>query len=440
MPAPTVVSVPSDAFPRDKVEVVVVGGGIVGASTALGLARRGIPVAVCEKGRFGAEQSSRNWGWVRNTLRDPREVPLMIAAQRIWETMGTLVGRNTGYQRSGILIPRHNAGSERKIEHWMRVARDFDIPVEWLARPVLQARVRHAVERWSGGLMASGDGYAEPERATAAIAEGARDYGARLLSNCAVRGIETQAGAVSGVVTEHGCIPCSTVVIAGGVWSHLLAHHHGIDIPQLNVLNTVLRTTPVKGGPEPVIWHDYFGLRRRADGGFTVANGLENIVDITPRSFRYAAAFLPAICAEWRGLSFRFGRAFFDEALRPRQWSLAGVTPFEKTRILDPRPSMKGALSALRSVKKAFPELAAADIAQSWAGYLDVTPDAIPIISDAPKIPGLFVATGFSGHGFGIAPGAGELMANLITGEMPVVSPHAFRLSRFGPQRPNKIR
>jgi glycine/D-amino acid oxidase-like deaminating enzyme len=79
----------------------------------------------------------------------------------------------------------------------------------------------------------------------------------------------------------------------------------------------------------------------------------------------------------------------------------------------------------------AFPALRAASIAQSWAGMIDVTPDALPVISPVEVVPGLHIATGFSGHGFGIGPGAGRLMADLVMGETPLVDPHDFRLSRF---------
>lgn len=83
------------------------------------------------------------------------------------------------------------------------------------------------------------------------------------------------------------------------------------------------------------------------------------------------------------------------------------------------------------NARRAFPALEGAEVAQSWAGYFDVTPDAIPVISPVGDLPGLHIATGFSGHGFGIGPAAGRLMADLVTGSAPVVDPHDFRLSRF---------
>ena len=99
--------------------------------------------------------------------------------------------------------------------------------------------------------------------------------------------------------------------------------------------------------------------------------------------------------------------------------------------ILDPDPVVPYVDKGLKAFTEAFPQLSGARIAQRWAGYIDVTPDAIPVISEVARVPGMFIGTGFSGHGFGIGPGAGRLMADLVNGDPPLVDPHAFRLGRF---------
>src|SRR5690606_9989037 len=141
------------------------------------------------------------------------------------------------------------------------------------------------------------------------------------------------------------------------------------------------------------------------------------------KSFRYAKDFLPALSKEWRSLIFRLGGRFFDEARIPNSWSLDEPSPFEYNRVLDPKPSKKLSDMALANLAKAFPVFAQAEIAQRWAGYIDVTPDAVPVISPIEKVPGFFIATGFSGHGFGIGPAAGRLMADLVTNRNPLVDP-----------------
>src|ERR1700730_14982334 len=94
---------PETSFPT-KVDVVVVGGGIIGTSSALALARSGVSVALCEKGYIAGEQSSRNWGWVRKARRDPREIPLIVESLRMWERMNDTVDAETGFRTTGILF------------------------------------------------------------------------------------------------------------------------------------------------------------------------------------------------------------------------------------------------------------------------------------------------------------------------------------------------
>src|SRR5919205_1104088 len=102
--APRVDPVPSDEKVPAKADVVIIGGGIIGTSTALFLAQRGVSVVLCEKGHIAGEQSSRNWGWVRKTRRDPREIPLVIESLRLWERMNETVEAETGFRTTGIMF------------------------------------------------------------------------------------------------------------------------------------------------------------------------------------------------------------------------------------------------------------------------------------------------------------------------------------------------
>lgn len=431
MPGPYVVPVHGDAEVPAEVDVVVIGGGIIGSSTALELAERGLRVAVCEKGGIGQEQSSRNWGWVRITRRDPREVPLMAEALRIWKRLDERTGRDTGYRRSGIIFTCSDDKQYAEHERWNRNLEGYQLDSRMLSGRELSEMFPNSTLKLKGALYNADDGRAEPQKATPAIAEAARDKGAHVLTECAVRGIETSGGAVSGVVTERGPIRCKAVVLAGGAWSNLFAGNMGIDFPQLKVMNSVLRTKPLEGGPEQAIWHEDFSIRKRQDGGYTIASGHENVVHIVPKSFRYAKAFMPALRAEWRSLIFRLGFRFLDEARIPSRWSLDEPSPFEYNRVLDPVPSKRLSDRALAAARRAFPVLERAEIAQRWAGYIDVTPDAVPVISPIDEVPGFYLASGFSGHGFGIGPAAGRLMADLVTNSTPIVNPKDFRFNRF---------
>lgn len=431
MPGPYVVPVHGDAELPKEVDVVVIGGGIIGASTALELSEQKLRVALCEKGGIGQEQSSRNWGWVRISRRDPREVPLMAEALRLWSNLDQRTGRDTGYKRAGIVFTCSTDEEYSNHERWNRNLDGYQLDSRMLSGAEFNKMFPNSNMALKGALYTAADGRAEPQKAAPAIAEAARSKGASILTECAVRGIETTGGAVSGVVTERGPIACKAVVLAGGAWSSLFSGMLGIKLPQLKVMNSVMRTKPLEDGPQQAIWSDGFAVRKRQDGGYTIASGHENVVDIVPKSFRYALDFLPALRKEWRSLNFRIGGRFIDEARIPNRWEMDEASPFEYCRVLDPKPSKKLADIALANLKRAFPAFEKAEIAQRWAGYIDVTPDAVPVISAIDSIRGFHIATGFSGHGFGIGPAAGRLMADIVTGRTPLVDPRSFRFSRF---------
>ena len=127
----------------------------------------------------------------------------------------------------------------------------------------------------------------------------------------------------------------------------------------------------------------------------------------------------------------RLGKRFMTELRQPTRWKLDAPSPFEAVRTLDPPAHEPILRQAQTHLTEAFPAFRAMRVAGRWGGMIDVTPDGLPIISAVDALPGFFLATGFTGHGFGISPGAGRLMAELVTGETPVVDPSPFRYSRF---------
>lgn len=430
--APRVDPVPPDIDLPERADVVIVGGGIIGVSTAFFLARKAVSVVLCEKGGIAAEQSSRNWGWCRQMGRDPREVPLAIEALRLWPELNELTGAETGFRRCGIVYLCRTETELAHREAWYdQVARPFQLDSRILTRADVASVLPEVAGGFVGGLYTPSDGRAEPQKAAPAIANAARDHGAKIITHCAVRGIETEGGRIVAVVTERGRIACGSVVLAGGVWSRLFCGNAGIDLPQLKVMSSVMRTEPLPGGPDISCGGSGFGIRKRLDGGYTVANWSDNVVDIVPDTLRLARDFLPAFGMQRRNLRLRVGRKFIEEWRLPRRWSLDKESPFEQVRVLDPEPYEPILQRARRSVTAAFPAFRDMQVAESWGGVVDVTPDAVPVISGVDALPGFFIATGFTGHGFGIGPAAGRLMAELVAGESPVVDPAPFRFSRF---------
>ena len=158
----------------------------------------------------------------------------------------------------------------------------------------------------------------------------------------------------------------------------------------------------------------------------------DQVIELTPDVFRYMRAFWPAYLRERQSIEVRLSAAAFLRALRmPRHWALDQVSPFERTRVLDPAPDHAVLDKALANVRAAYPVLREVKVAERWAGMIDTTPDAIPVVSPVEALPGFYLATGFSGHGFGIAPAAARLAADLITGDPPLVDPSPFRYSRL---------
>jgi glycine/D-amino acid oxidase-like deaminating enzyme len=414
-----------------KCDVVVIGGGIIGTSAALELAERGISTVLCEKGTIAAEQSSRNWGWVRKMGRDPRELPLVIESLRLFESLNARTGAEIGFRKSGILYTCDNEADVARNAAWLEYARPYQLDTRMLSAAETANLLPGMKTRFAGALYTASDGRAEPQKAAPAIARAAQAEGAVVMQNCAVRGIERAGGRVSGVITERGRIDCSGVVLAGGAWSNLFCGNLGIDLPQLKVMNSVLRTEPLSGLPETNTWSSKYAFRKRLDGGYTVADGDANDVEIVPNTFRYLAKFTPAMRSQWKALRIHLSGQFLSEWNTPRQWQLDAITPFEKLRILDPVPNRKATEGALQNLIAAHPSFAGAKVAQHWAGMIDVTPDAVPVISPVESLPGFIIATGFSGHGFGIGPAAGKLAADLVSNARPVVDPTAFRLGRF---------
>ncbi|SVC29321.1 uncharacterized protein METZ01_LOCUS282175, partial [marine metagenome] len=395
------------------------------------LARQGVKVVLCEKGYIAGEQSGRNWGWVRQQGRDPRELPMMIESNRIFANLEHELGENIGFRKSGCL---YTATSEKDLQRyidWLKIAEEFELDTKVIDSRTLSGIVDGVWPDVCGAMYTLSDGFAEPHKTTPAIARAAEREGATILTSCAVRGIESSAGRVSAVITEHGSIRTSVALCAAGAWTSIFCRSLDISVPQLRVRGTVARTEPVQKIVACSLWHKRIGIRPRDDGGYTVAHGSILDHEITPSTFRYATKFAKALLQELEVLRIRVGKEFLKEWSIPRKWPLDKPSPFEKVRVLDPEPNQDVLKEIRINLDDVFPQLNGVEITESWAGMVETSPDVVPIIGEAENLSGFNVATGFSGHGFGIGPGAGKAIAAMLTGIDNPIDLSPFRLTRF---------
>ena len=419
-----------DALPKTA-DVVVIGGGIIGVAAAYALAKKGHSVALLEKGLVAGEQSSRNWGWCRQQNRDPREMPLIKLSLDIWDGLAREIGADLGFRRTGLIYVTTRQEDIDRWERWREIAVGYQIQSHMLTAAQAREFTPGSVGNWIGGVHSPTDGRAEPSKAGPTLAVAAQALGVSIHQGCAARGLETSGGSVSAVITEKGVIRSTSVLCAGGAWTSMFCRRHGIPLPQASVRSTSFCTA---SAPEVVpggLATPEFTIRRRLDNGYTVGLSGRGTLEITPQGLRYARQFWRTFKRRRAGLRFSLGRSFLQGPQSLQSWAFDGTSPFETTRVLDPAPDAVLVETGLAKLRAAYPALAGIRMARSWGGLVDSMPDAIPVISPVERLKGFYLATGFSGHGFGIGPAAGRLAADLVVGDTPVVDSYPYRYRRL---------
>lgn len=421
-----------------EADVVVIGAGVAGTATAFFLAKQGVKVVLCEKGRVAGEQSSRNWGWIRQQGRDWAELPIMMESNRIWRSLAAETGEaDLAFTETGCLYLADSEAAMAKYRDWYDVATQHQLGTKLLSADDI-ARDYPNIQpapgkKWLGGMITPSDGKGEPFVAVPALARAAQREGAVIAEACAVRTLDVEGGKVAGVVTEKGRIKAPQVVLAGGAWSTFFAANAGLSLPQLAVRSTVARTEEAPHAYGPNISTPGLTMRRRADGGYTVTSGDLAEHYISPNSFRWLGKYrkLLQVSAKDVKLIPMAPKGYPGAWGNPSRWKADQESPFERQRVLNPDPAPVVVQRIKERLPQRFPDLAGTGIAEAWAGMIDVTPDAVPYLGEDHRMPGLYYATGLSGHGFGIGPAIGRVTADVVLGRPSGHDLSRFRTSRF---------
>jgi glycine/D-amino acid oxidase-like deaminating enzyme len=371
---------------------------------------------------------------VRQQGRDWAELPIMMESNRIWRGLAEETGEaDLTFTQSGCVYLIEDEPIQKNYEAWHDLAKRHQLDTRMLTKAEIEARFPNIDGEWIGGMVTETDGRAEPFLAVPALARAARALGATVIEDCAVRTLDREAGRVRGVVTEKGRVRCDRVVLAGGAWSTYFAANAGGDLPQLIVRSTVARTEPAPPLYTNNISMPGMALRRRADGGYTITSGDLAEHFLSPASFQYFFKYLKLLKLSAKDVRIRPGapKGYPGAWGTPRRWSADAVSPFERMRVLNPDPSPAVVERIKERLPRRYPELRDVKLAEAWAGMIDVTPDAVPTLGEDSRIKGLYIATGLSGHGFGIGPAIGRITADLVTGRDPGHDMTRFRADRF---------
>lgn len=429
---------PADAVSRllDRAEplpatadVVIIGGGIMGCSAAWYLARANLKVVLLEKNRIASQQSGRNWGFVRSLYRDPAELPLAAQALSIWPGLQAELGHETGWVRSGCLFLCADDAERRSYDAWLAEAGSMVRDTRMLSPDEVTARFPSVTPRTHGAIIAESDGQAEPTLATLAFARAAIKAGAVVLEDCGVSAVDTAGGRVCGVQTEHGAVRAPIVICAAGAQTFRLLDGLGVRLPQKVVRSTVSLTAPLPALDLPCFVGYGLGLRQRPDGSCIVATDAGTDIDLTLDSLRASRYFVREVMRNRKGFSFRLGKPFVSDLFTrlsvPRsEWAITPRNP-------DIAPNAHRVRGNRQRFAQLFQTLPPVEIVKSWAGNIDVMPDALPVIDASWPASGLIIATGFSGHGFGLGPAVGATLAALARGAEPATRLTPFSADRF---------
>jgi sarcosine oxidase subunit beta len=365
-------------------DVLIIGGGVIGCATAYYLSKRGLSVTVIEKKQIGEGGSSRNGGGVRQSGRDPRELPIaMYAVENLWPTLSEELEMDVEYYKKGNLRLAKTEKHLAILQGLTDRATVLGLDVRMIDAAEVKAINPYLSDEVIGASWCPTDGHANPMLTTLAFYRKARRQGVRFITGESAEKIIKQKGRAVAVKTDYDTYYADRILVAAGFESNALLASVGLFVPMNRVLLEALVTEA-----QPKMFEQMLGTAEADFYGHQSTHG-----------------------------SFVFGGS-------------SGIDAY--TSDFD-RPVTQGmtAPSICRGIMGYFPELADAKIVRTWAGWIDESADHVPVISNVEEVPGLTIACAFTGHGFGISPAVGQILTSLITDETPMVNIDALRYDRF---------
>jgi len=422
-----------DAELPKQADVVIIGGGDIGTAAAYYLAKSGLSVALCEKGLIGGEGSSRSVGHVLCLGESGDKLQFIAQSKAMWPSLNAELQVETGYRQDGLILKIANEEERVFWEDWLKAAKDVEPGTRLLSPSEIGDIVRTSAP-WHGAVYSPTDGRAEPTLVAPAFATAARRLGANVLTSCAVRGIETSGGRLSSVVTEHGAIRTRTAVLAGGAWSSTFMHNLHLDLPSSKQFSWCASFRTKTEGPKGNGIYNNTTWRRQIDGGYCTSL-MSVTYPILPESFRnwrqsLAAAKALALGDSGWTVEPRLGRYFLDDLFAKSTWQLDEVTPFEKRRVLEPEVNKDVVNAALRENATEISDFRNLEAYDAWGGVTCMMSDMNPSLGAVASVPGLLIATSFA-EGLTLAPAAGALIRDMVTGARAAINIAPFAWDRF---------
>jgi sarcosine oxidase, subunit beta len=351
---------------NETADVAIIGGGIMGASTAYHLARRGCQdVVILERDLLAQASTGLSAGGIRQQFSHPANIRLSQEAVRVFERFDEEFGVDIEFRQVGYLFLAQSEAVWQEFLSNVELQRQYQVPVEALSPEEIRSRWPYLnVQDLRGGTFCAEDGYADPYMAAMGFAQAARRLGVRIEEQTEVTAVHVAGGRVRGVETTRGVIAAPVVVNVAGAWGAQVARMTGHDLPVRPYRRQVFMTQAFELIPKPV----------------------PMILDIEP-----------AFYFRGEGPGVLMGMSDPDE---PSSFNLNVDYRFME-RVIE------------AAIARA-PILEEAEILRGWGGLYDITPDDNPIIGALPGVEGLLCAIGFSGHGFQQAPTVGRILSELI--------------------------